>query len=219
MNKMKYKKYIIICGHYGTGKTNFALNLAFKLSSENKKTVLVDLDIVNPYFVSSEHREELNKRNIDLIAPKMAGTGLDVPALSPKIDSVFSNTYDHVIFDAGGDDAGALALGRYSEKIKQNPYEMLYVINKYRNLIANSKDAQEILLEIEKASRLKATGIINNSHLCDSTTSEDVLNSIEYANEVSSLINLPVKYTTSSEDINIDNLFKIETIVKLPWAK
>ena len=133
--KDRLERITVVCGHYGSGKTNFSLNLAIDMAKEkNKRITLVDLDIVNPYFRSSDYRELLENSGVHVIAPKYAGTNLDTPALSAEIDSVFCDENTQVIFDVGGDDAGAFALGRYSDKIKQENYSFIYLVNKYRNL-------------------------------------------------------------------------------------
>ncbi len=212
-------KIIIVCGHYGVGKTNFSLNLALSLKG---KTALCDMDVVNPYFRSGDYAELLKNRGIDVVAPVALGTTVDAPFISPKVKALFCGDYDTVIFDAGGDDAGATALGQFSEDIKNCGYEMLYVINKYREQTTNPEAPVEILREIETASRLKATALCNNSHLCDETTSEIVRDSFPFAEEVSKITNLPIKYTVIREDLVKDfpdapNIFPVSRMVLPPW--
>ena len=84
-------RIIIFCGNYGSGKTEIALNTALKLRSDGFKTALVDLDIVNPYFRSSEHGQMLAEHGIRLIAPTFAGTTVDVPALPAEVQTIFAN--------------------------------------------------------------------------------------------------------------------------------
>ncbi|OJU09718.1 MAG: hypothetical protein BGN88_12035 [Clostridiales bacterium 43-6] len=219
---MKQMRIHIVTGHYGSGKTNFSLCLAKKMAKQGETVTIVDLDIVNPYFRSSDYTEQLRELGIRVIAPSYAGTTLDVPALSPEIGSVFAmNT--PVIFDVGGDDAGATALGRYAKQIDSQGYEMLYVINKNRNLIADPADAVQVLREIEHRSRLKAHGLVNNTHMSDFTTARDILFSLDYANEVSRLSGLPVQYTAVKNELvpqlknKIPNLFGLDIIVKPIW--
>lgn len=218
---MEFKKFIVIFGHYGSGKTNFSLNLAKHLSVNNKKVTVVDLDVVNPYFCTTEFKDILSKINVKLISPNFAGSTLDVPSLSAEINSVFSSDADHIIFDVGGDDAGAFAIGRYSAMIKNEDYEAIYVINKYREIISTPDSALEILREIEKASRINATSVVNNSHLCDFTSEDDILNSLSYADDICKFTNLPLKATAvidGLDNINVKNKFLIEKIVKTPWG-
>ena len=219
------KKYIIICGHYGCGKTNFALNLALNLTASDKKITIVDLDIVNPYFRTSEYKDLLEKNNVKVISSSYMTSTLDIPALSPEIYSIFdNNTDDYIIIDSGGDSAGTAVLGRFSNQfIRSDNYTMLYLINKYRSLTQNADSVATILHEIEHTCRLKATAIVNNSHLKYDTSSDDILNSILFSDEVSEKLDIPVFFTTSPINIydelttKIENLYKINIYVKSPW--
>lgn len=218
---MDFKPFTLICGHYGCGKTNLSLNIAADIAARGEKVALVDLDIVNPYFRSSDYRDVAEKAGIRLIAPGYAGSTLDSPALPAEIFSVFD--FDgFVIFDVGGDDVGATALGRFAPKISRIDYDMLYVVNKYRPITADSSSAAELLGEIESASRLKATGVINNSHLMHLTTAETVRDSIPYAKRTADELNLPLHFTTAPEGVSdglsdIDNLYRVKIYVKTPW--
>ena len=221
---MKNKNDItIICGHYGCGKTNLALNLAIESAQKERNTILVDMDIVNPYFRSSEYRTLLSEKDIKLIAPEFAGTTLDTPTLSAEINSVFVDSGSNVFIDAGGDDVGATALGGFHKVIEDNGYEMIYVINMYRVLSRTAEEAVTLLKEIEKVSRLKATAIVNNSHLGVETTLENILNSLNFAKEISELTKLPLSYSTVpsfavSDDSELPNGIRIiERNVKFFW--
>ncbi|MCK9557697.1 MAG: P-loop NTPase [Candidatus Cloacimonetes bacterium] len=222
------KKIIIICGHYGSGKTTFAMNLAVNMKKEGKDVTLVDMDIVNPYFRSSDYTAFLESVGIKVIAPAFAGTNLDTPVILPDVYSVFESA-GYVIIDAGGDDAGAMVLGQFFRNIKDREYDMLYVINKYRSLISDPKDSAQVLKQIEYACRLKVTYIVNNSHLKSLSTPDTVRDSLDYADKTSELLNLPILCTTIPKEIydnsisnNIkpitDNLYPIETYVRTPWG-
>lgn len=221
---IKLKKLTIIYGHYGSGKTNLSLNLAMDLARKGEKVTLVDMDIVNPYFRSSDYSDDLKAVGIEVIAPGFAGSNLDTPSLSPEIYSVFTKQDRYIIFDVGGDDAGAFALGRFAEEIEQfNNGEVYYVINKYRNFTDTPQKAQEILREIEQACSLKATGIINNSHLQNETGAEEVLSSMPYAEETAKLLDLPLITTTALKEVAKDkklsgyNIYPVDMIVKPPF--
>ncbi len=194
------KRFNLICGHYGVGKTNLAVNLALGKAKEGRKVILVDLDLVNPYFRSSDYARLLKEYDVKVIAPVYAHTNVDIPSLPADINGIF-DTDATVILDVGGDDVGATVLGRFTGRIAELDYEMYYVINKYRNLTATADDAIEVLREIESVSRLKATALINNSHLKAETTAETVLDSIEFAEEVSEKTGLPVAAFTAPADI------------------
>lgn len=218
------KRINIICGHYGSGKTNLALNLAMDLKNRGERVTLVDLDIVNPYFRTADYTDIMNAHGIKVISPATAGTTVDAPALTGEILSVFDKIDDSIIIDVGGDDAGAYALGRFSNRIAVgDDYQMLYVINKFRKLIATPQEAVDLLREIESASRIKATGIVNNSHLCELTSARDILSSISYAEETAKLAGLPLMMTTAPKMLErelagkIENLYPVDIIVKLPW--
>ena len=155
----------VICGHYGCGKTNLALNLALEAAAAGERVTVADLDIVNPYFRSSEYGGLLQERGVRLIAPVFAGTTLDTPTLPPELYSIFEEAAGRVFIDAGGDDAGVTALGGLHALLDQAGYDMLYVINRYRVLSQTPEEAAALLGEIEAASRLKATALVNNSHL------------------------------------------------------
>ena len=218
------KRITIITGHYGSGKTNFAVNLAVDLCKGKKKVVLVDLDIVNPYFRSADFKEKLGQMGIEMICPTYANTNLDIPALGADIYSVFQKEDDRfVIFDVGGDDAGAAALGRYAKLICQEPFDMLYVVNRYRYLTRQPQEALQILREIEAASRLSATGIVNNSNLGEQTTEQDILTALEYGQSVASLSGIPLVATTAERKIAAKvpeaTIYPIDLYVLPPWEK
>ena len=219
--KISQKNITIVCGHYGSGKTNLSVNLAMDAARNGQKVTLVDLDLVNPYFCSSEYSEILEKNGVRVISPLYAGTNLDIPAIPPEISEIFDDD-GSVILDVGGDDAGATVLGRLAAKLETTGYEMLYVINRYRALAAEPETAAELLREIERASRLKATAVVNNSHLKQLTCPEDVLNSLEFARETAERLSLPLKFTTAPKWLaeklsGIDRLYPVEIYVRTPW--
>lgn len=188
----------IICGHYGCGKTNLALNLALE-AAEAGPVTLVDMDVVNPYFRSSDYRHILKESGVRLIAPVFAGTTLDTPTLPPEIQSVFAPKAGQVFIDAGGDDVGATALGGLSAGLDRAGYRMLYVINRYRVQSQSPDDCAALLGEIESASRLKATGIVNNSHLGTETAWEDVESALPFAKATAKATGLPLLYSTAPD--------------------
>ncbi len=218
---MDFKPLTLICGHYGCGKTNLSLNIALDLVSRGEKVTLVDMDVVNPYFRSSDYRSVIEEAGIRLIASAYAGGNLDSPAIPAEIASIFDSPEGYVIIDVGGDDVGATALGRFSKKINAVDYDMLYVVNKNRPITADAASAEEILAEIEFKSRIKATGIVNNTHLMGYTTEETVLSSVEYAEQTARDMGLPLRFTTApesfAEKLDIENVYPVKVIVKTPW--
>jgi len=190
----------IICGHYGTGKTNLTVNLAKNRAAAGEKVTVVDMDIVNPYFRSSDYRGILEEDGIEVIAPVFGATNLDLPSLPASMYMAFEKE-GTVYFDLGGDDVGATVMGRFREKLNGREYEMYYVVNRYRDLDCNPQETVNILREIEGVTRLKATAIINNSHLMDETTSQHIKDGIEYTREVARLAGLPVIATVIRDDL------------------
>lgn len=199
----KSKRIKIICGHYGSGKTNVAVNLAmlYKKRFPDAKVALADVDTVNPYFRAADAAQDLKNIGIHPIVPEFANTNVDIPSLPAELYALFSKDSDIVSFiDVGGDD-GAAALGMYSELIEECGYEMIYVISKYRPLISDPHAAADLMTIIEEASHLKCSAIVNNSSIGALTTKEDVISSLEYAHKVSELCNLPLLFTSYYEDL------------------
>ena len=199
---MEYKRINILCGHYGSGKTNVAVNMALKLSKTIKNVVALDLDIVNPYFRTKDSTLELERAGIKLIASEFANSNVDIPALPQEMYAVTDNKELTAVLDVGGDDRGALALGRLAPKIlEEENFQMLMVINCYRPLTRDVKSTIEVMREIETASKIKFTGLVNNSNIGRETTAQDVLNSKEYAEQISKETGLEIALTTVTEGL------------------
>ena len=217
---MQSRRITLFAGHYGSGKTNIAVNYALYLKSLGDDVVIADLDIVNPYFRTRDSLEELSRAGIKLISSEFASSNVDLPALPQDVYSLLDKREEKAIMDIGGDDRGAYALGRYVDAIKEeNDYEMLFVFNKYRPLTPDALSAYEIMREIEAACNLKFTAIVNNSNLGECTTEDVVLNSLDSAEELSELSGLPVKMTTVTENL-VNNLNgKVENLFPLNLQK
>ena len=163
---MENKRLTLFAGHYGSGKTNIAVNYAIKLAREGKKVIIADLDIVNPYFRTKDSEAELKEHGIELISPQYANTNVDLPALPAESYRLVQDRSVYGIMDIGGDDRGAYALGRYVEAIKEeNDYENLFVVNMYRPLTRTPGEALLVMREIETAGGLPVTAIVNNSNV------------------------------------------------------
>lgn len=195
------KKITIITGHYGSGKTNLAVNLAMQAHREGRSVAVVDLDIVNPYFRTADFRNLFEENNIRLIAPDFANSNLDIPSIQFDLEQI-AESEDCLIIDVGGDDVGAVALGRYAEALSAygNDVDMFYVINQRRYLTANPDETVSLMYEIENASRMKHTAIVNNTNLGKETTLEIVESSEEFASEISEMTGLPIVFTTFPEE-------------------
>ena len=214
------KRITLILGHYGSGKTNIAVNLALSYRKEREHVAIADLDIVNPYFRTKDSLDLLNENGIRLIVSDYANTNIDIPALPQDMYAVTDDKSLTCILDIGGDDRGALVLGRLRPEIlKENDYEMFLVINKYRPLTADAPATLEVMQEIEAAANMRFTGIINNSNLGRETTAESVLASLPYAEEVSKLTSLPIVMTTVKEEIAPELMGKVENLFPLALQK
>ena len=219
---MNFKRVTLFCGHYGSGKTNIAVNVAFELKKMYNNVAVADLDIVNPYFRAKDSKEDFEKKGIRLICSEYANTNVDIPALPADIYTITVDKSMYSVLDIGGDDRGAYALGRIADDIKaENNFDMLMVINRYRPLTPDAQSTLEIMREIEAACKIPFTGLVNNSNLGELTQGQDVLDSIEYANEVSKLSGLPVVMTTVDKKLynelegSVENLFPLTLQSKL----
>ncbi len=193
IGSMKSNIYIVT-GHYGSGKTEFSVNFALSLREKYEKVILVDLDIVNPYFRSNDARALLESRGIEVISPAYAGTNVDIPVLPPEIMRIFEAEDAHIIIDVGGDDDGAIALGRYKQYFDKTDYEMYLVVNTRRPFTSNKEEIAIMKQDIEIASRLTVSGLVSNSNIADETTEETVKEGARITKQAALMLNLPVKY-------------------------
>ena len=212
----------IICGHYGSGKTNLAINMALDAAKKGSVT-LADMDIVNPYFTSSEYSGLLERNGVRVISPMFANTNMEITSLPAAMGSLFDAECD-VIIDAGGDDAGASVLGRFSKRIAERGYEMLYVTNMYRPMTSDPDGSVRILREIEAACGLKATAVVNNSHLKDLTTAATIAGSAGYAKEAARSAGLPLRFTTAPRGLinelpEDEYFYPVDVYVGSIWEK
>lgn len=199
---MKHKRLTLFAGHYGSGKTNIAVNYALHLAKEGKPVCIADLDIVNPYFRTADSRQELESAGVELISPQFANSNVDLPALPAQAYKLVQDKRCYGIMDIGGDDRGAYALGRYVPYMKQEKdYRMVYVANCYRPLTRTAAEALEVMQEIETACGLAFTDIVNNSNLASETDVQAVLDSRNFIQELSELSGLPVFMTTVRADL------------------
>ena len=217
--KMDFKRVVLLSGHYGSGKTNIAVNLAFELKKIHERVAIADIDIVNPYFRTEDSRRDLEAAGIRLICSAFANTNVDLPQ---EVYSIVDDTGTRAIIDVGGDDRGALALGRWRDAImEENDYEMLFVVNCFRPLTRDADSTIEVMREIEWAAKMPFTAIVNNSNLGNETTAQDVLDSQAYAREISEKTGLPIRMTAVHEGLaaqlegKIENLFALKLQKKL----
>ena len=217
---MNAKRITLVAGHYGSGKTNIALNYARMLKRAGSPVTVADLDIVNPYFRTKDSAADLQAEGIDLVVSDFANSNVDFPALPKEIYALVADRETKIVMDIGGDDRGALALGRYVPDIKaEGDYEMLAVVNAARPLTRTPQEAVEVLREIEAACRLPFTGIVNNTNVGAETTVETVLGSIPYADEIAALMGVPVRFTYAIGAIAAELKGKVENLLPLEIQK
>jgi len=204
------KRVTIFAGHYGSGKTNIAVNYALHLKKQGLAVKIADLDIVNPYFRTKDSAAVLDAAQIPLISPAFANTNLDLPALPQELYSLVQRKDSHAVLDVGGDDRGAYALGRYTPYIlEENDYEMVFVANFYRPLTRTPEDALEVMREIEAACGIRFTCIVNNSNLGNDTTAGDIAATEEKAQVLSQLSGLPIFMTCAEKSIAGETYFPL----------
>ena len=212
----------IITGHYGTGKTEFAVNLALHMASRGQTVSLADLDIVNPYFRSRERRDLLSEHGIRLIASSQACTDADVPSLPAELNAILDDRQITGILDIGGDRVGARVLARYRPRIIGEDYQLLYVLNANRPEVRDVGSAIDYLRAIESVTGLVCFGIVNNTHLCGETTADDVRKGAALAQAVSQETGIPIVCHVAHEALapeltDLSPLFPIAIRMKKPW--
>ena len=199
---MEHKRLTLFAGHYGSGKTNIAVNYALALAGEGKKVCIADLDIVNPYFRTKDSAQVLEQAGVELISPRFANTNVDLPALPAESYRLVQDLNTYGVMDIGGDDRGAYALGRFTPFIlKENNYRMAFVVNFCRPLTTTAEDALEVMGEIEAACGLKFTCIVHNTNLGPETTAETVSGAMDKLNSLCNLSGLPLWMHTAPTEV------------------
>ncbi|MFT5872323.1 MAG: hypothetical protein ACI8WT_001254 [Clostridium sp.] len=191
----------IFTGHFGSGKTEIAINYAINLAKEGKKVVIADLDIVNPYFCVRDVRKQLEEYGIRVIASNPGLVNAELMVVPAEILSIFNDKSYEVVIDVGGDDSGSIALGPYNRFFVEEPYDMFFVINTNRPFTSNSTDIIEYFKAIEKASRLKVTHLISNTNLSYETVPTHIINGDKIVSKLSKELNIPHAYTTCSKNL------------------
>ena len=218
------KRIQIITGHYGSGKTEFAVNWAISLARQGVQNVtLADLDIVNPYFRSYEQTETMRKEGVETIVTSCGGVA-DIPAVNPAVLSIFQNKELHGVLDIGGDPIGARVLARFAHQIREDSYDLLFVLNANRPETKDVESALQYMRGIEKECLLKVTGIVNNTHLCGETTAEEIIKGAKLAHALSEATGLPVvhhavqeKFVEAVKPVLTEPILPMKIYMKKPW--
>lgn len=211
-------KIIAVTGHYGSGKTNLAVNLAVDFAKKGERVTIIDLDIVNPYFRTADFSELFGLLGIKLVAPQFANTNLDIPSLGFDMAAVI-NGCDRLIIDVGGDDTGAVALGQYATVLGNFGCELYYVVNRYRYLTRTPGEAVELLRDIEQVSRIRAKGIVNCSNLGSQTTADDVKVTADYALKCASEAGVPLALTVAERSLGVEGAYPVDVYVRPFWEE
>lgn len=217
-------EYYIFTGHFGSGKTEVALNFAKKKAVEGRKVTIVDIDIVNPYFRTADAKEFLNKNNIRLIASEFANSNLDMPTVAPEVMSVFYEEDGVVIFDVGGDEDGAFALGQYNRFFAEKDCKMYLVVNTKRPMTETAEELYDMACNIETASRLSFSGIINNTNLGAITDENTLMSDYAEIKKLEKMSNIPIvmhsgtRKALSGLPENLKKMaFPVDIIINMPW--
>lgn len=220
------KKIIVVTGHFGSGKTNFSASLALLLAARGEKVTVVDFDLVNPYFRTADFKEAFAKRGITLRAPDYANTNVDIPSVQFDLGGLAAEE-GCLIIDVGGDEDGAIALGRYAHVLNSyaetGELDMLGVVSFRRYLTRTAEDAAEYLRGIERASRMKLTHIVNNTNLGMETDTEMIAESLPLCEALSKQTGLPLAcvtvpdFVTPPAELSAALLMRVPVVVRLPW--
>jgi len=219
------KRIVIITGHYGSGKTEFAVNYTIKMKEQFEHVTLADLDIVNPYFRSRDKKLFLEEQGINVVDSSIKNTTLELPALPAEIMGIIQNNQMKTVLDVGGDPVGARVLARFSEQIKNHDYDLFYVINGNRPETRKKEGVIKYLRAIETTSGLKVSGLINNTHLLKNTSVQDVKFGHELTKEVSWETDIPIRYEAAIKNIAdkitdkdiIEKIFPINMYMREDW--
>lgn len=221
---MSNERINIFTGHFGSGKTEVAVNFALNSASKMKKVAIVDLDIVNPYFRTADAKSELQSKGIWVITPMYANTNVDVPSLPPEMNTLFEKKDYNVILDIGGDDLGAKVLARYRDELISQSYCMYFVVNTKRPMTDTDEKLEQMIYEIESSSGLKITKFINNTNLLEYTNADVVLEGHRMIERMSDKLGIPIGFVSGFVDLigsvekEIDvEILPLKKLIKLPW--
>ncbi len=213
------KRVNLFMGHYGSGKTTVAVNYAISLARLKNKVSIYDLDIVNPYYRTVDALNMLESEGVDLVVSPFAETNVDIPAMNSASYKMVDDLSRFAVVDIGGDDRGALALGRFSEKIKEeNNFEAYMVVNKFRPETRDISGVLSVMEEIERAGKIKFTALVNNSNLGKETTINEILEGEDFCKEIEKNTGISLKITSIRKDI-LDKKYQIKNVLPVEEIK
>ena len=220
------KRIVIFTGHFGSGKTEVAVNYALQAAGKGKKTAIIDLDIVNPFFRTADARNTLEAEGIKVITPIYANTNVDVPSLPAEISGMFEDRSYNVIIDVGGDDLGARAVSRYRDQIVREDYIHYFVVNTRRPMTRTKEEIVKMILEIQSSANLKVDKLVNNANILDASTPELLAEAARILEAVSAELSIPVGFVSGMEEVlsgyegdkGIEKLY-LKKNIRRPWER
>lgn len=218
------KRITIFTGHFGSGKTEVSVNYALQMARSGKKTAIVDLDIVNPFFRTADAKKLLEEKGIKVITPTYANTNVDVPSLPAEISTIFEDKSYHVVLDVGGDDLGARVISRYNEDIIKEDYDHYFVINTRRPMTRNQEEIEKMIAEIQASARLNVDKLVNNANLLSSSSPEVLEEASSIIKKVSEKLSIPIGLICGMEEVlreyngdpDVERLY-LNKHISLPW--
>lgn len=195
----------IIIGAYGSGKSEIAVNmsLAQRKALPDKKLLIADLDIVNPFYRSSDCGAVLEEAGIRLITPLYAGSNVDAPVLTPEMYVIFDDESYQGIFDIGGEDMGAIVLGSIKKRIENTDTAIYMAVNTLRPFTSDPEQIAIMTNELTSAAGFKIDGYLNNTNLLEETTSEMLEEGEKKILEASKLTGIPLIANCVMEGVDI----------------
>ncbi len=237
----------VIYGHAGVGKTTLVLNLALREAAAGRHVTVADMDLVNPYFRSSDYRDLLERSGVEVVSPTFAGTTLDTPSLSGRLEAEIERFAGGgspsggqasgagqpaglLLIDVGGDDVGATGIGRYSRRLAAAGAHAYYAVNAFRALTPTPADAAALLPGIERNARLEACGVVNTSNLMGLTVADDVERGRQFALGCAGLLGLELVATCVPRTLMPEverrlagqaheQLVAVDKLVTTPWDR
>nr|MBO4517935.1 hypothetical protein [Clostridia bacterium] len=214
------KRVALFMGHYGSGKTFTAVNYALALAEKGLSVSIYDLDIVNPYFRTIDASKTLEKAGVELVVSPYAETNVDIPAMNAATYKMVDDKTRRAVLDIGGDERGALALGRFYEKIvEEDNYDCLLVVNPYRPETRDIDGAMRIKSEIEAVSKIKFTGIVNNANLGEETELKHILYGKEFCEKLGKELGIPLKFSSVVKRLIHDAREQIDKVLPVQPIK
>lgn len=222
-NWLNETRLTVVVGHFGSGKTEFSVNLALRLADNHDNVALADLDVVDPYFRSRECAELFAQRGIRLISSAQTCRDADLPSMPPEVMVLTDNPDLWGVMDIGGDASGARVLARYRQKLQACGARVFCVINANRPLTDTPEKAVAYIQSIANSSGMPIDGLINNTHLCGQTELEDILTGAAHGAEISAATGIPVvchvapRHLAEDASEHLTSVFPIDLYMKKPW--